>query len=476
MARLLCSLTIAALVCGGCVPNTMYRPGSTPAAPDPRRDFFSHERLAGRAFDPLETADTGEWPYRLAFVEFDDQGEMFNRLQLDRAVAEIAAAKAEARAQRKRAVLAVFVHGWKNNASEASGNVWGFRQLLAGLSRNYDDTAGPVIGVYLGWRGAVVSAPILKEFTFFDRYRKAKNLPSAHLVEALLRMLQAAKGPTYDDPEPSPATLLIGHSFGGAVLETALTQTLLGMAVHAKNTGHRVRWPANLVLLVNEAQEALRSYQLIESFARNLPPRNEGVVSMAPGGAGCVPSSAQVLPEAPLIVSVSSTGDIATRVAFTGAQSLRRPFNSLRRYDDAHPNLLGFSRQTPMFLGTTAHRAEFQSHLMGRCQCTGVTVPGSNRCQRPEDLVCEDAAVEAARQVCAVDTMTTLGEATYLIVEKPHTRNRTPYWVMQMPPSVVPDHSTIFTPVFRNFIVTLLNRTTISSGPSETPRDTTEGR
>jgi hypothetical protein len=147
-------------------------------------------------------------------------------------------------------------------------------------------------------------------------------------------------------------------------------KTLLGMPVKSKSTGAPMRWPANLVVFVNEAQEATRSYQLIESFAANLPVRD----AQAPfdrdppePSPRCIPavnptqSPAQRswAPEPPAIVSISSTGDQATRVAFTGVQALQRPFNSLRSYDNDDPNLLGFKRQTPMFLNTTAHLKPF---------------------------------------------------------------------------------------------------------------------
>jgi pimeloyl-ACP methyl ester carboxylesterase len=439
----------------------MYRP----------TNFFSYEELTTRQFEPIETNNNDPWRYRLAFIEFDDRGEMFKRAQLDRAVREIAKARADAKVQGRRAVLAVFVHGWKNNASETSGNVWGFRQVLAGVAKQYDNA--PVIGVYIGWRGAVLSPPILKEFTIFDRYQKSQNLPGAHLVEALLKILQAAKGADYDDP--GMGTVLMGHSLGGAVLETALTQTLLGMAIKAKAAGTRVHWPADLILFVNEAQEATRSYQLIEAFAANLPPRDPpepGETLARP--AACLPpaDSSQTeaqqdrVPEAPVIVSISSTGDAATRVAFTGFQAVQRPLNSLRSYDADDPNILGFKRQTPMFLHTTAHSKEFQTHLMGRCRCEGETDPDTHRCLDEKTLVCEDPAVEEARKACKVNVETTLSSTTYLIVEKPGAKNRTPYWVLHMPTTVVPDHSTIFTPVFRNFIITLLNRALASASIS----------
>ena len=458
-----------ALLTTACVPNKLYRPGQQEGGPyRPEKDFFRHEQLQTRQFEPTEVNDAENvWPYRIAFIEFDDRGELFRRAQLTRAVEEIATMKAAVPVG-GHSIVALFVHGWKNNASESSGNVWGFRQVLAGISKQFNAKGmppTPVLGVYIGWRGAVLSPPVLKEFTFFDRHRKSQSLQGAHLVEALIRVMQAAKGAEYSDP--STSTVLIGHSFGGAVLETALTQTLVGMAAKARTTGTPMRWPATLTLFVNEAQEAIQSYQLIESFKENLPARDRPRVGdesfqrpnqcLPPPGPAQTEEQQNRPAQAPAIVSISSTGDYATRLAFKAVQGVARPFHSLRTYDADDPNFLGLKRQTPMFLNTTAHMQQFHSHVMGRCRCDGAPDSETGECD-PQQLRCEDPGLEAARQSCRVNIQARFGDAVYAIVEKPAALNRTPYWVLQMPPAIVPDHSTIFTPVFRNLVIVLMKR------------------
>ena len=411
-------VVLGSCVAGACVPNKIYRPDGPGQGPK-ERQYFVYEELQGREFDPAETEDRDSYPYRLGFVEFDDRGELFKRAQLRAVVDEIAKAKAEAKTRNTVAVVAVFVHGWKNNASERSGNVWGFRQVLAGLSKSFDKR--PLVGVYIGWRGAVLSPPLLKEFTFFDRQQKSQNISGGHVVEALLKIAQAAKGVDYaEPPESSAATLMIGHSFGGAVLETALTQTIVGLAVRAKATKSAMRWPADLTMLVNEAQEATRSYQLIEALHENLPER-DGWMPRGERPQGCVaPAAAQKagrLPDAPAIISISSTGDTATRFAYKAVQSLQRPLNSLRSYDSADPNILGFTRQTPMFINTTAHLKPFQSHVMGRCEC-----------QDAACSACDEPVVEGAKNTCGPQIISHIGPTPvpYVIAEKPGTLNRTP--------------------------------------------------
>jgi hypothetical protein len=430
-------VTVAA---ASCVGNKAYRTClGAPAGQQCSKPSVLDEKLKTKEFDRELSTCTGpppdcvsdvEWPYQLTFVEFDDRGEMFDRRQLAAAVDTITRAKATAPAG-TQPVVAVFIHGWKNNASESSGNVWGFRQILAGLSLEYKVSGGPhspIVGVYIGWRGAVVSAPLLKEFTFFDRRAKSQNLPGPHMGEALVKIMQAAKGRNFDEPTLS---VLIGHSFGGAVLETALSETIATLVTEAQSTRTPIRWPADLIMFLNEAQEATRSYQLIESLIANVTEREK-----------CLPKGVEQTMQAPAIISVSSTGDSATRVAFPAAQSLARPFNSLRKYPEGG-NAVGIGSQTSMFFRTTAHMAEFQSHLVRRYD--------------PGDL-------ENMGGACKPTLLFTLtgkpsagdDEPGYVLIEKPGSKNRTPYWVFRVPPEVVPDHSTIFTPVFRSFLVTLI--------------------
>ena len=215
-----------------------------------------------------------------------------------------------------------------------------------------------MVGIYIGWRGAVVSAPILKEFTFFDRHGKSQNLPGPHLSEALIKVMAAAKGRDYSDT--SAVSVLVGHSFGGAVLETALSETLAQTVLLARQTGTPIKWPADLIVFINEAQEATRSYQLIESLMANVSDREP-----------CPSPTGVATLQAPAIVSVSSTGDTATRVAFPGSQVLARPFNSLRHYPEGG-NAVGIKSQTSMFFKTTAHMREFQSHVVGRSDDPGI--------------------------------------------------------------------------------------------------------
>ena len=413
------ALVFLAALSSSCVANRSYH-----AAAEIHR-----EELTGRQFDPLEPAIAGKVSrYRLSFIEFDDRGELFKRGQLPTALDEIDKAKRDA-APGDHPLIVVFIHGWKNNASPSNGNVWGFRQVLAQLSYGLEQKTAsgqnaphevPVLGIYIGWRGAVVSAPILKEFTFFDRRRKSQSLPNAQMVESLTKIMTAVRNPL---PDRSRAvSVLVGHSFGGAVLETALTDSLLQAALHpAPSASDGPPWPADLVIFLNEAQEAIRSYQLIETMHANLP--------------AALPCTQDVDDVKPVVMSMTSVSDYATRALYPATQALVRPFNSLRSYTADDPNFLGFSNQAAMFFNTTAHVSRFQSHVMGRA---------------------DDPEIASASHQCAPAVTVTVNGVDYEIVRKPGALNQTPYWVMHIPSAIVPDHSTIFTPVFSKLLSGLI--------------------
>ena len=241
-----CFVLFAAAL-SGCVSDQAYR----------REHSVLTEKLRTKDFDPTQpNIANREWPYTMTFVEFGDDARMLVPEQLTRTLEQIDVVRGSSKPGAPP-MVAVFVHGWKNNAAEGTGNVWGFRQVLAGLSSLQD---GPVLGIYIGWRGATVSAPILKEFTFFERHPKSQSVGAGEMVDALRRIFRAVKAPSAANGDIQ--LVLVGHSFGGAVLEAAVTPQLRAAIDEAKQaTGpeRRVIWPADLIVYFNEAQEAERS-------------------------------------------------------------------------------------------------------------------------------------------------------------------------------------------------------------------------
>ena len=92
----------------------------------------------------------------MAFLEFDEMGEAWNKAQLPAALGLIDRAFDGAKAPgAKPPIIVTFVHGWKNNANDETGspngNVVGFEgcwNLQKVLFKGY-----PIVGIYVGWRG-----------------------------------------------------------------------------------------------------------------------------------------------------------------------------------------------------------------------------------------------------------------------------------------------------------------------------------
>jgi len=118
------ALLVAALLALACTANRMHRPVSIEEYPD----------------------------YSLAFIEFDDQGELWAPSQLDKALALLDSTN---RSEYGTA-LVLYIHGWNSSASqseekETEGSLYRFRELLVRLKRShrlrYPEVDISVVGV-----------------------------------------------------------------------------------------------------------------------------------------------------------------------------------------------------------------------------------------------------------------------------------------------------------------------------------------
>jgi hypothetical protein len=101
-----------------------------------------HGNTAEQPFNSVRGPKDGH--YKLAFIEFGDEGSALDNSQIKAALEVIH--------QAERPVLVVYIHGWQNNAN--SGDVCRFEHFLDTISR-YQEVAGRnvnVIGVYIAWR------------------------------------------------------------------------------------------------------------------------------------------------------------------------------------------------------------------------------------------------------------------------------------------------------------------------------------
>jgi hypothetical protein len=257
-----------------------------------------------------------------------------------------------------------FVHGWHNNSSPAnenSKNLLSFKKSLEFLAAGNDkseaerqketeDNKLPVIvGIYFSWRGESVTVPGLNVLTYYSRRDTANRVGGPSLTEAVMRLSEEIKGPrpyfdvddfckaknireTNSPNRPAKSLfIMVGHSFGGRVLEHGVAQPMLALLLDQKAEADacELEWtrrhpdstldtivlqpPVDLIALVNPASDSFLAKSMIEGFKR----------------AGI----AEKHFTNPLIVSIKSDTDSATGPIMFVAQAIPRTFLTMRSYD-----------------------------------------------------------------------------------------------------------------------------------------------
>lgn len=405
-----------ALVCSallGCTAHRMYRPISIEEYPD----------------------------YSLAFIELDDQGELWAPSQVERALDLI-----ERKQARSPIALQVFVHGWNNSAApredeDDSGTVYNFRRVLTKVHDGIERASGmdvPVVGVFVGWRGQVTRLPGLRELSFYNRRGAAERIAGASATEVLYRILTTARR------NPGSRSVLIGHSFGAAIVERTLSQAIIGSLLAAP--GSEVPFPADLVVLFNPAGSASSAKQLVDILARN---RLKTYRVDEEGNRY----------ERPLLVSFTSEADVATRLLFPFGMSVKALGKRFRRYGSEQCSPI--SSQRWLYTHTAGHTPGLHSHTVTvgpRSADPAVESGGALRYRTDYDPVTQQVGLsfDGSRH-------------RFTIRSKPRALNDTPYWIMRVPRELIPDHGTIFT----DDIVALVNAIFELTGVMKAGRATT---
>lgn len=254
--------------------------------------------------------------YLLGFIEFDDQGQLWDRKQMSAVINKLLTEAAS-----KDLLMVVFVHGWQHNAAPDDKNIATFQKVLAQLSadeKHLSEVGGKparqVAGVYLGWRGESITIPVVKNITFWDRKSTAEKVGHGGVTEVLSRLEQIKT--TKDSIQANNATRLVvvGHSFGGAIVHTALAQVLelrniqtTAAAANDAKGFSDVKGFGSLVVLMNPAFEAGQFTPLSD-------------MSVERGKGGYFKS------QLPVIAILTSEADYATRYAFPAGRRLSTLF------------------------------------------------------------------------------------------------------------------------------------------------------
>ncbi len=335
--------------------------------------------------------------YHLAFIEFGEQGSYLDTSQVELAVKLV-------RATSKPLVI-TYVHGWQNDSG--SGDVEKFRKFLAEIARTplIGKKGFHVVGVYLGWRGQLTDIPGIKEFTFYSRKAAAERLASNFdCFDAISSIAEAARKHRRRDEQ---YTILLGHSFGGLVVERAVAHAIDAEMHGRSHRGNSL--PADLTLVLNPASDSVLSRQIISALYQEKTERAR-----------------------PLFVSITSTADKATGVFFpigTSLAATTKAFNQVA--DPGEPEKRETERH--FFTTTPGHNSSLINHV-------------ARKLDQPFDPPPGLSALEInLSHVLIGDTVALPGTSG---VELWHldrvSKVDVPYWDVQVDGSIIKDHGDIW--------------------------------
>jgi pimeloyl-ACP methyl ester carboxylesterase len=374
------------------------------------------------AYDPNDTS------FEVCTIAFDDDGLVVNP--------EDASSTAECiRSVRRRdlagAIVMCFVHGWHHGSEWDDDHFVAFRETLASLSlreaERYSE-GGPrgrrVIGVYLSWNGDPKKKPLFRHLSFWDRYGVAEAVGgSTQLLDVLTQLVTATKDPDVAPGRPESPFVLVGHSMGALIVESAFLALLRDpkrplifrateghRGVEIREGTRRISFPDVVIALNSAADSAV--FASIRDTLRTLnisKSLDTGAISYA----------------APLIISFTSTADKDTAVIWRLAKPGRC---------------------------TDGHDEELHSHVFRatdhNVECHPRPGPdfGQNwHCLRPP------VPAIAPNPTFTIDLPSR--ERTGVADRPPHDRyilepkapsEQSPAWVFHVGEGIIPDHNDIF--------------------------------
>ncbi len=244
--KYLLAVLLTCIAIGGCAPIKPYRtevrgaedpcvvsvppwPSETPENSVPSNCLDDNESSGSDAFffvrypEPPQQADN----IPIGIIEFDDLGVLQKRDDKDKIMDRI-----RQLTDTDGTLTVVFAHGWKNNASPGNKNLANFQRLLTEIAKTDAKTcpAGSrcagrqVVGVYLAWRGLSAKVEPFESMSFWNRKRRAERIGQDGATEVLAdlaKIRSASKG------KDKSRLILIGHSFGGALIFSATQQLLM---------------------------------------------------------------------------------------------------------------------------------------------------------------------------------------------------------------------------------------------------------
>jgi hypothetical protein len=430
----------------GCTPLQQYRTGYTPYPPA--------QTAAGARTNTIEAGTN----YLLGFVEFDDHGWLWNSNQMKAVVDRVSLEDTN-----NGVLIVVFAHGWKHNASWNDGNVNAFRAVLSELQElettnsaqhvTLDGTPLPlpprkVVGVYLGWRGLSQTWWGLKELTFWERKRTAHSVGQGAVSDILVELEEIRKRSriVYQEQETNhlrqPTMLVVvGHSFGGAVIYSALAPLLQEHLIDVIDSEGKPKPPrgfGDLVVLVNPAFEAAR----FEVLKRSSDARG------------------YVTNQAATLAIFTSKADWATKIAFKIGRIVSTVFEKHRKDQDQYgANITAIGHYNPYITHDLnvappkpGEPPKGKSPKVGSPAYTGrQTIKESSDQVHVLRHKVRAAKSKPKEQVITEDSTYQFSQSRLVPRDKIH-KPHDPIYVVSVDPKIIPSHDEFETQAFITFL------------------------
>lgn len=377
--------------------------------------------------------------YRLGFIEYDDQGQLRDRKQMNAVLEEY-----QRLAASDDVLLITFVHGWHHSAQPEDKNILSFRKMLTEVSK-MEGTGSEqqgrkkrkVIGLYIGWRGDSISVPYVNGLTFWDRKNTAHDVGQQGVTEVLLKLEEIVNvkiGIGEENPPPMTSRLVvIGHSFGGAVVYTSLQKVIADRFIDSrrgKTFQDDAKGFGDLVVLMNPAFEALRFASLYDLSQE-----------------GCRGYFNTQLPK---LVILTSEADYATKYAFSAGRFFSTLFESHVTLDRHYCNKPGKNGIQAMQINegeadrnTVGH---FKPYLTHRLNAT------TDKNVRKDDFQIKQLQTNWAEHT----NDTTMDFAGSQLESLKRTNPLNPYLNIKVDKELINDHNDIWRPQIIAFIRDLI--------------------